>query len=806
MKRIARLAALVGALVGVSAADARAGAAVGVAGPLDKIRPSDPVPAATAASLDAAANEFEPFQIVVGGGPAGVTGVTAVATMSGGVAMLYQVGLYEVVTPSNSEGAPGPWPDPLIPGVDAFAGEVRNGFPFDVAPGESRAIWVDVFVPPGTAAGTYTGSVTVTGGGLAATTVPVTLRVRAFALPSTATLKTAFGVRWDTCVAHLGSYAACGDPGIEEYNTMYARAALDDRVSLESVAYYGPDGTDWTRFDGWYAPLLDGTAPTRLAGAEMTTMRLMTGDAAEMTLWESHFAGNGWIDRLFDYTCDEPPAGCAFADIPVYAAPVHAAGLRTLVTADIDEVTANDFWDDIDILVPIVNAMEDRGGPDRRPEYDAFLAGGPQKELWWYQSCMSHGCGSGCVGTTDPYFTGWPSYVIDASGIQNRAMEWLSWSYHVTGELYFETTYMLATAWDDQCDFSGNGDGTLFYPGTPARIGGTTDVPVESLRLKLIREGQEDYEYLALLAARGDAALADAEAEALFPNPYSVTSATPADLFAARARIADRIEELGGGPPPPPMPETLEVPGVAAVVVDGVLDEFAGAPPLAVTVPGGARATFYAVWTADALCVGANVEDLDLWAPGTGRDGELYLSDGIEILLDPLRTHGATPDADDRHVIVTVASDLLDAAGAGAGEDRGADLGVQFAVTASGTLADGSPDAGYVVELSIPWAALGLSAPAEGLRLGVDLALNDAGPGGALDYADWAGLSTFANPDGWNELVLGAAPAAGGPPEGERGCGCRVVGARGGAAAPGLLLAALAAFVRRGRGRGMHRR
>ena len=58
--------------------------------------------------------------------------------------------------------------------------------------------------------------------------------------------------------------------------------------------------------------------------------------------------------------------------------------------------------------------------------------------------------------------------------------------------------------------FGGNGDGTLFYPGLPDLIGGSTHIPVESIRLKLIREGLEDYEYLALLEkSRGQKAADD---------------------------------------------------------------------------------------------------------------------------------------------------------------------------------------------------------------------------------------------------------------------------------------------------------
>jgi len=33
--------------------------------------------------------------------------------------------------------------------------------------------------------------------------------------------------------------------------------------------------------------------------------------------------------------------------------------------------------------------------------------------------------------------------------------------------------------------FGGNGDGTLFYPGSPDRIGGHTGIPVDSIRLKI---------------------------------------------------------------------------------------------------------------------------------------------------------------------------------------------------------------------------------------------------------------------------------------------------------------------------------
>ena len=65
-----------------------------------------------------------------------------------------------------------------------------------------------------------------------------------------------------------------------------------------------------------------------------------------------------------------------------------------------------------------------------------------------YQSCMSHGCGGtvnmGSPSESDRYFTGWPSYMIDASAVRNRAMEWISFLEGATGELYWESAFAFA--------------------------------------------------------------------------------------------------------------------------------------------------------------------------------------------------------------------------------------------------------------------------------------------------------------------------------------------------------------------------
>ncbi len=549
-------AALVATLV--VAPGAASAVQVWTATSLEKIRPSAAARSDASASISSARNEHESFQVVVSGPASGVrataTSLTGPGTITG--VRLYREAIIDLQYASALDGGTGPYPDALVPDVDELVGEQRNAFPFDVPSGESRAIWVDVLVPPGTPAGDYHGTVTVSWSGGSAG-VPVTLHAWPFTLPSTSSLKSAFGFYYGAIPAGHG----ITDPAaMAALRSRYGQLALDHRITLSHV----DDGdASLDHVAQVYGPALDGTASTELGGAKMTAFELM-GAAGD---WATFFASHGWTDRLFQYTCDEPPITCAWSDIPSRAATAHAANppVRTLVTTTIQEADDNGVTSSIDILVPVINYLDDRPDQTRwsgnqRASYDAFLAGSPRHELWTYQSCMSHGCGGtvnfGSPSTSDLYFTGWPSYMIDASAVRNRAMQWLDWIFGVSGELYYETAMAYShDPWNNQWDFTGNGDGTLFYPGTPAAIGGSTDIPVASLRLAQIRDGMEDYEYLKLVSDLGDPGLARSVASGLFPHPYA-TEVAPAQLLAARATLAARIVELSGGKDPGAGPGT----------------------------------------------------------------------------------------------------------------------------------------------------------------------------------------------------------------------------------------------------------
>jgi hypothetical protein len=523
----------------------------------EKILPSAAPRATPSARLSAARNEFEAFQIAIAGPAANVRATASALTGAAGTiagVRLYREALISLANASALDGGTGRWPDALVPDLDDVVGERRNAFPFQVPSGETRALWVEVLVPATAAPGEYAGTVSVSWDGGSAT-VPVTLTVWPFTLPSTASLRTAFGFSYGAIPSGHG--LGWGD-AFAALRARYGALALDHRVSLSHVddGYAALD-----HFAALYGPGLDGSAPTRLPGARMTSVELMGSASA----WSSFFRPRGWFDRLFQYTCDEPPLTCAWNDILTRAAAAKAADpqLRTLVTTTLQEADAHGVTQAIDLLVPVINYLDDKPGSgfsgNQRPKYDAFLAASPRRELWGYQSCMSHGCGGtvnfGSPSYSDQYFTGWPTYVIDASAVRNRAMQWLAFRYRLAGELYYETAMAYGhDPWTNQWDFSGNGDGTLFYPGTPARIGGATHVPVASIRLKMIREGMEDFEYLTLLSRAGAEAEARQIADALFPTAYA-TDVPAATLMAARERLAGRIAALtapDGVPAPPP--------------------------------------------------------------------------------------------------------------------------------------------------------------------------------------------------------------------------------------------------------------
>jgi len=525
-----------------------------------KVRPTAQAPLPVRAPrvrLSAAGGECVGAQIVVRGPAKALRATTApLGGPAGHTARvsLARVGTLLLAHQSGPDGSTGEWPDALIPARDAIFGEARRAFPIDVAAGRAQAIFVEACVARGAGPGRYQGSVQLawTGG---SAWVPVELHARAFDLPVTQPLATAFGFSgWSAVKGHRRAPEANA-----ELTRVYDLLALQRGITLFGGTQMPPDHRalgdrveiDWKSYDAEVGKFLDGTALA--SGARFTSVELR--DDTKLTRaqrtsyrqgWLAHFRERGWLDRLFIYVDDEPDE----ARLPEVEKKAREFAedipqVRRLVTTAL-----SDKLPSVNLYVTVVNCItrDDKTCPRPvvRERYESALAKGAQ--LWWYQACMSHGCSSKSapeVPILDPLFKGWPSYMIDAPATAARAMGALAFAQNVSGELYFDVVYAYdeGDPWKSQWAFGGNGDGTLYYPGTPERIGGEHDVPIESLRIVQISRALADYSYLWLCEQRGDRQLARSEAQALAPSVRGF-SRDPHAYAAMRDRIGARIEAL----------------------------------------------------------------------------------------------------------------------------------------------------------------------------------------------------------------------------------------------------------------------
>jgi len=167
------------------------------------------------------------------------------------------------------------------------------------------------------------------------------------------------------------------------------------------------------------------------------------------------------------------------------------------------------------------------------------------EKVWWYT----------CV-------TWSPGLLLDAPGSEHRALLWLTFTQEADGLLFWCIDYWPSNPWETTTMGSGtagNGNGYLLYPRRPQD---PPDRIYETVRLEVLRDSIEDYDYLVLLKARlaaaaasgkappealaaGRAALATAARIATHATEYSLD---PADYDHVRRLVAAAIEAL---PPAP---------------------------------------------------------------------------------------------------------------------------------------------------------------------------------------------------------------------------------------------------------------
>jgi hypothetical protein len=605
------LALAVGVVALAPISPASAAPSLTVLGPLVTLKSGDATPAGSASAvLTTARNEFESFQVAVSTDAAPISTLAVdlagdLVGTGGGVLgadsfTVYRESYYTVGSDhlSDGESSTGGWPDALVPQVDPIYHQARSAFSAAVPASSRVVLWVDVLAGQNQTPDTYTGTLRVKNGATVVGTVPLSVTVRNIDLPSTSSLDSVFLTEpVNQCVAHTGSGSCNNDPvEANRLSAVYERMALENRITISTPWQVDRDqnlsGAMQTNWRNLVKPIVNGTAapaadgsPIRLPDARATGLVVWHHClSACLDGWNAEAAASGFADRLRYYTCDEPNQSAGnWTACQNNHAVAQAKGLRELVTTPLSYAhnsgAAAESW--IDDMVVLERFMAGKSGEflgNQRPSYDTWAAAsgdGQANKVWIYSSCEAAGCnGPPEAGWNASTYDGWGGYGIDQPSSQARAMSWLAFLYDATGELYWGLDYRLSQAWN-ACGAGGsnclyesgmNGDATLFYPGKacapgsgPGCIGGTTDIPIESIRLKRIRDGREDYEYLKRAVDNPDtAALARSTALTLFGG--SLDSATfsatfsQSELDTARDTLGDALEQ-----PYVPQPAALSI-------------------------------------------------------------------------------------------------------------------------------------------------------------------------------------------------------------------------------------------------------
>lgn len=401
---------------------------------------------------------------------------------------IYRVGYIRTVAPQYPVMHVGQWPDPLVP----FA-------PFEVANPHCQPLWLDVRVPRDAMAGIYRGQVIVKGPHDVAINLVVT--VWDFMLPDPPSM---FAMGWQ-----LNDWFTRDgiDPLLKRLDVL-----LDHRIAPWHLAYsYHENLTDHDRV---------------MQHLLSRGVKIQSTQGNPPANFVDHLRKKDWLKHYICIWGDEPHP----RDYPDYHQ--RSGQLRAqypgLAVAMTDEPTAEqaglfDMW----ITEPAAHN-----------EQNAQLARDRGERTWWYHCQLPiHARYPGPIHAA-------AGVVVDRPAIDHRITYWLAFKHRIQGVAYWAISH-----WPDGWQrwpqepwpanprapfpYSGqhNANGFLCYPGPDG-------LPWPSIRLKTIRDGLQDYDYLGLLPRE----------QANVPHGLAMGlryyNKDPQALLAARRELAQQIVAL----------------------------------------------------------------------------------------------------------------------------------------------------------------------------------------------------------------------------------------------------------------------
>ncbi|MFH1614533.1 MAG: glycoside hydrolase domain-containing protein [Planctomycetota bacterium] len=492
--------------------------------------------------LSAAANEYEPVQIVIR--PAEdvnnaclVVGdfIGSRGIISGENTSLAKVNYIYVTRPSDSFGSRGWYPDAL----ELIEQHVN------LRAKENNVFWLTVRVPKFAKAGLYKSKLMVKTPERIIAEIPIELQVWDFSLTdeSHTEVVVQFGLdmSWHGLDEYIhagsrgivvpkGQYSLAGDwekQRIDEFSDkakqileLYIADAGRHRVNVlnsldiypiryEIISSNTPgdeiiilDTNDFdknaarvlTRYNQKLFNLGRFSIPPQLAGFKRFTPEYNKIHTKLFGKVYDHLKAAGIASKALSYWIDEPShKNYDTVKKGMKLLAESCPGLPRLLTQNRDRSPLELFSNYVDIWVAKTVIFDAEASEKRRQKGE---------NVWLYV----------CSGVNAPY----PNLCLDHPAINPRVLFWMLERYNLDGFLYWDVTYWRhRNPWLDPMFYDGhakppyradmpgtanNGDGSLLYP--PVREKPDTIVtkgPIDSIRWEMIREGIEDREYFWLL-------------------------------------------------------------------------------------------------------------------------------------------------------------------------------------------------------------------------------------------------------------------------------------------------------------------
>ncbi len=436
-----------------------------------------------------------------------------------------RVGYVTTVPPYYPVTFVGDWPDPL-PLAEVV----------EVPPGEVQPVWITLRAPDALRAGTYRGTVTLTDGQGRTESLPLSVRVWNFTLPRRSHLKTAFDFYRPRMEQAYREFVPGGDVWEGRMDELQHRYYVDMlRHRLAPILGIDPTSAlDWDRLQAYLRLGLGTFGIGDLGGSHGNNWPEDPITFAQTMVWYRQAAAalrsQQLLPAAYVYAYDEPQPGDTRVTQVMRA--IHEADpeLHTLlVMHQAPDPAQHAAWlADADILC-IRIASFDAAHAERFRDMG--------KEMWMY------------VSSPAPPF---PSLVIDSPAVAHRILPWMCWKVKASGLLYWCVNFWKTNPWVSPATFAQdqNGNGSLYYP--------ALEGPVPSIRLEVLRDGLEDYEYLYRLQQLANTAARRPETDrdllerargllaidAQLIESLRSYSKDPERLLSARRTMGETIEQL----------------------------------------------------------------------------------------------------------------------------------------------------------------------------------------------------------------------------------------------------------------------